>query len=299
MSDSPIENYLNVLSGQRQYSAQSVASYRHDLNRYQAFLNARSRAIHRAESRDVRDFIATEHRRGMSVTTIRRRLSAIRGLYHYLMTEGHIHQDPTLTIHAPKGARRLPEVLSPEQIERLLSSSGGGALAQRDRALFELMYSSGLRLAEIVALDVVDLDLSTGLVRVTGKGRKTRDVPVGQQARTALNAWLRSRAELAAPDTFALFVGRGGKRLGARSVQLRLNRLALANNLEVPLHPHLLRHAFASHMLESSGDLRAVQELLGHANIATTQIYTHLDFQHLAEVYDRAHPRARKTKGSS
>lgn len=294
MTDPAVEAYLDSLSGQRHYSPQSVAAYRRDLALYLAFLSARSRTVIEAASHDVRDFIAGEHRRGRSAPTLRRRLSAIRGLYHFLIGEGQVHQHPALELRAPKGERRLPEVLAPEQLDRLLAGSGEDALARRDRALFELMYSSGLRLAETVALDLVDLDLAAGMVRVTGKGRKTRDVPVGRRARDALGLWLHARVTLASPGVTAVFVGRGGGRLGARSVQLRLGRLARVNGLEIPIHPHLLRHAFASHMLESSGDLRAVQELLGHANIATTQIYTHLDFQHLASVYDQAHPRARR-----
>lgn len=294
MSGTEVEAYLDSLAGQRHYSSQSVTAYRRDLDRYQLFLERRSVGVKEAGTHDVRDFIASEHRQGRSTPTIRRRLSAIRGLYHFLLAEGLVSRNPALGLGAPKGERRLPEVLEPEQIVRLLEGGGEGHLAIRDRAVFELMYSSGLRLSETVALDILDLDIVSGIVRVTGKGRKTRDVPIGSQARKALSVWLRVRTNLAAGGEAAVFVGRGGHRLGARSIQMRLARLARSNGLEVPVHPHLLRHAFASHLLESSGDLRAVQELLGHANIATTQIYTHLDFQHLAAVYDQAHPRAHR-----
>ncbi|OBS08390.1 tyrosine recombinase XerC [Acidihalobacter prosperus] len=296
MSESAVEAYLDALSGQRQYSPHSVAAYRRDLLLYQAFLDARGRTAAVATAQDVREFIAGEHRKGRSATTLQRRLSAIRGFHHFLLAEGLATQHPALDLRAPKSQRRLPEVLAPEQLGQLLAKRKDDPLAVRDRAMFELMYSSGLRLAESVTLDLIDLDLGGGMVRVIGKGRKTRDVPVGRQARAALVDWLRARAELAAPGERAVFVGRGGKRLGERAVQQRLTRLARESGLDVPLHPHLLRHAFASHMLESSGDLRAVQELLGHANISTTQVYTHLDFQHLSSVYDQAHPRARRRK---
>lgn len=298
MSDPAIEDYLDSLSGQRHYSPHSVAAYRRDLAFFEAFLQERGVAVLQATSHDVRDYIAAEHRRGRSAPTLRRRLSAVRGLYRFLLAEGRVERHPALDLRTPKGARRLPEVLSPEQMDRLLAGRGDETLEVRDRALFELMYSSGLRLAETVALDLVDLDLAAGMVRVTGKGRKTRDVPVGRQAVAALRAWLRVRGSLMVPDVAALFVGRGGRRLGARSVQKRLTRAARVHGLDAAVHPHLLRHAFASHMLESSGDLRAVQELLGHANISTTQVYTHLDFQRLAAVYDQAHPRARRRGGS-
>lgn len=294
MNDADVESFLRSISGQRQYSPNSVAAYRRDLARFVSFLESRGLGVREAASHDVRDFIASEHRLGRSAPTMRRRLSAIRGLYHYLLIEGLISQHPALELKAPKGVRHLPEVLSPEQINRLLDGDGHDPLLLRDRALFELMYSSGLRLAEVASLNVMDLDLASGMVRVTGKGSKTRDVPVGKQAQKVLSAWLRARAVLVSGGELAVFVGRGGQRLGVRSIQTRLTHLARQRGLEIPVHPHLLRHAFASHMLESSGDLRAVQELLGHANISTTQIYTHLDFQHLATVYDHAHPRARR-----
>jgi integrase/recombinase XerC len=188
----------------------------------------------------------------------------------------------------------LPDTLTADQAVRLVSLEARGPLAARDRALLELLYSSGLRLSELVNLNIPELDLSAGSVRVTGKGRKVRDVPVGAKARAALRDWLAVRKEFARTEEAAVFVARNGRRLGARAVQLRLQQWAKRQGMEVPVHPHMLRHSFASHMLESSGDLRAVQEMLGHANISTTQIYTHLDFQHLAGVYDKAHPRARK-----
>ncbi|APZ41929.1 tyrosine recombinase XerC [Acidihalobacter ferrooxydans] len=289
-----IARYLQNLGTQRNYSAHTVAAYRRDLDAFAAFLASRARALSEASPDDVRDFVATGHRQGRSSTTLKRRLSAVRGLFRFLQTEGVVENHPALDLRAPKGARRLPEVLDPEQMAALLEQAGADPLAVRDRALFELIYSSGLRLAEVLGLDLVSLDLAAGRVRVLGKGRKTREVPVGRKAREALAAWLKVRPELAAADAAAVFVGRRGVRLGARGVQQRLRRRGIRAGLDAPVHPHMLRHAFASHLLESSGDLRAVQELLGHADIGTTQIYTHLDFQHLAQVYDRAHPRARR-----
>lgn len=298
MSDTDrISEYLDRLAGQRGYSEHTVAAYRRDLEAFATFLRQRERPLLDAGADDVRSFVAAAHRSGLSSATLKRRLSAVRGLYHYLQDEGLIDNHPALDLRAPKGPRRLPEVLDPEQMTALLEIDTDDLLELRDRALFELIYSSGLRLAEAVSLDRVALDLSAGRVRVVGKGRKTRDVPVGRKAREALAVWLRVRNQLAADGEEAVFVGRRGKRLGARAVQQRLRRRALVAGLDVPVHPHMLRHAFASHLLESSGDLRAVQELLGHADIGTTQIYTHLDFQHLAQVYDRAHPRARRRDG--
>lgn len=291
-----IARYLERLAAQRGYSAHTVAAYRRDLSAFSTFLERHGRLLVDAGADDVRAFVAAEHRRGLSATTLKRRLSAVRGLYRFLQDEGVVEVHPAQDLRAPKGPRRLPETLDPEQMTSLLEHEDDGLLDLRDRALFELIYSSGLRLAEAVSLDLVGLDLASARVRVTGKGGKTRDLPVGRKACEALSDWLRVRGQLATAGEEAVFVGRRGTRLGARAVQARLRRRAVLAGLDTPVHPHMLRHAFASHLLESSGDLRAVQELLGHANISTTQIYTHLDFQHLAQVYDRAHPRARRRK---
>jgi integrase/recombinase XerC len=292
-----IARYLERLAGQRGYSEHTVAAYRRDLDAFADFLEQRQRPLTAAGVDDVRAFVAAAHRSGLAAATLKRRLSAVRGLYRFLQDEGVVEVHPALDLRAPKGPKRLPEVLDPEQMTALLEHEEDGVLDLRDRALFELIYSSGLRLAEAVSLNLSALDLSAASVRVLGKGRKTRDVPVGRKAREALSAWLQVRGQLAATGEEAVFVGRRGKRLSPRAVQLRLRRRALLAGLDTPVHPHMLRHAFASHLLESSGDLRAVQELLGHADIGTTQIYTHLDFQHLAQVYDRAHPRARRRDG--
>ncbi len=246
----------------------------------------------------LRGFAAWRHRQGASGRTVQRALSAVRGFYRFLMREGVVRRNPAVGVAAPKSPRRLPQVLDPDQVAGLLEApAGGDPLAVRDRAILELFYSSGLRLAELVGLDLHELDVREGLVAVTGKGRKRRIVPVGRHAREALGRWIETRADLAPPGETALFVARTGTRIGARAVQRVVERRARQRGLGGAVHPHTLRHSFASHLLESSGDLRAVQELLGHADISTTQVYTHLDFQHLARVYDQSHPRAKRRRG--
>lgn len=248
----------------------------------------------------VRAFAARSHAGGLGPRSIQRRLSAIRTFFGYLNREGLCAHNPASDVRAPKSPKRLPRTLDADQMARVLDTAPAAPegsderLARRDAAIMELLYSSGLRLAELVGLNLEALDLADRTVRVTGKGNKTRIVPVGAQAITALRAWLAERAALTAADERAVFVGRNGRRLGPRAIQLRLAALARAQGLPVHLHPHLFRHSFATHLLESSRDLRGVQEMLGHADISTTQVYTHLDFQHLAQVYDGAHPRARR-----
>jgi integrase/recombinase XerC len=242
----------------------------------------------------VRSFAAESHRRGLAPRSIARRLSAIRSFLRAEVEHGRLKANVALNISAPKPSRRLPGTLDADQVAELLESSDDEPLMVRDLAMLELFYSSGLRLAELVNLDLVALDFADQTVRVTGKGNKTRILPVGRHALEAIRRWLPVRLGIAGSDEQALFVSRKGRRLAARSVQARLDRWARRRGNARHLHPHLLRHSFASHMLESSGDLRAVQELLGHASISTTQVYTHLDFQHLASSYDKAHPRARK-----
>jgi integrase/recombinase XerC len=249
------------------------------------------------ESAQVRRFVAMLHARGLAPRTLASLLSAWRGLYRWLARHKGYGANPVEGVRAPKAGRRLPKALSVEQVARLFDGEAPkDPEGVRDRAMFELLYSSGLRLAELVALDVGDgrLDLRAGEVTVTGKGSKTRTVPVGARARQALEAWLGVRAQLAAPQEKALFVGARGRRIAPGVVERQLRRVAAAQGIAGRLHPHMLRHSFASHVLQSSQDLRAVQELLGHASIATTQVYTHLDYQALARVYDAAHPRARK-----
>ena len=294
-ADAAIQGFLKHLRTERRLSEHTVTAYRRDLRAFAGFLEAEGVDCWAAvDSFVVRRFAAACHRRGSSPRSIARRLSAVRSLFGYLLREGLARANPALGIRAPKGSRRLPPTLDADQMSRLLNVTSDDLLAQRDAAILELLYSSGLRLGELVGLDVTDLDLDDATVRVTGKGSKTRVVPVGRQARQALAMWLSRRAELASPEEPALFVGRRGARLKSRAIQARVKRWSALQGSPVAVHPHLLRHSFASHLLESSGDLRGVQELLGHANISTTQIYTHLDFQHLAHIYDQAHPRARR-----
>jgi len=242
-------------------------------------------------------FLADEHRRGLVATTLARRLAAVRAFVRWGPKQRVFDRDPTPAVRGPKLARRLPPTLDVDETMRLIEANTDETpLGRRDRALMELLYSSGLRLAEVAALDLTDLDLAEGQVRITGKGSKTRIVPVGKAAREALRIWLKARLALAAPGETAVFVSRRGTRLARRSIEARLDYRGRLSGLDRRIHPHLLRHAFATHMLESSGDLRAVQELLGHASISTTQVYTHLDFQHLARTYDDAHPRAHRKR---
>ncbi len=289
-----LDAYLEHLRSVRQLSPNSVDGYRRDLAKVLAHCERLGIASW-AELRpaQLRQLIAEQHRHGQSGRSLARLLSSVRGLYRYLNQERLCEHDPANGLSPPKGERRLPRLLDTDRAMQLLD---GGVeddfIARRDQALLELFYSSGLRLSELVGLDLDQLDLAAGLVRVTGKGRKVRELPVGSKAREALRAWLPLR-QLAAPQDHAVFIGRQGRRLSQRAVQLRV-REAGVRELGQHLHPHMLRHSFASHLLESSQDLRAVQELLGHADIGTTQIYTHLDFQHLAKVYDQAHPRAKR-----
>jgi integrase/recombinase XerC len=243
----------------------------------------------------VRRFLGALHARGLSGRSLARMLSGWRAFYRFALDRDRsLKEDPCAGLRAPKAARRLPAALSPDEAVRLVAIEGDDLLAVRDRALFELAYSSGLRLSELSGLDVAAVDLATGEVRVWGKGAKERIVPVGGPARDAIRAWLAVRTGLPAGATEAMFVSRSGRRIAPRAIERRLAVWAVKRGLPRHVHPHMLRHSFASHLLQSSGDLRAVQEMLGHASIASTQVYTHLDFQHLAKVYDQAHPRARK-----
>jgi integrase/recombinase XerC len=291
------DDFFRSLASERRLSPHTLSNYRHDLALLTAYCDAHDIGQWSGiDAARARAFAAQLHRQGRSGRSIARTLSAVRSLYRYLLRRGECPHNPFAGLRAPKSGRRLPKALSVEQAARLLEIDGRAPLALRDRALLELFYSSGLRLAELVALDLDRLDLADGTVTVTGKGAKTRIVPVGNKARAALHAWLGVRAALAASGERALFLGRNGRRLGARAVQARVRQWAARQGLATHVHPHMLRHSFASHLLESSGDLRAVQELLGHADLSTTQVYTHLDFQHLAKVYDAAHPRARRKK---
>ena len=250
------------------------------------------------ESRELRRFLATLHGRGLSGRSLARMLSSWRSLYRLLQDrDDTLKENPCAGLSAPKTVKKLPSALSPDEAVRLVEIHGDDVLAVRDRALFELAYSSGLRLAELAGLDIDRLDVGAGEVRVWGKGAKERIVPVGAAALAAVRAWLPIRAGVPDADRQALFVGRSGKRITPRSIERRLAAWGIKQGLSRHVHPHMLRHSFASHLLQSSGDLRAVQEMLGHASIASTQVYTHLDFQYLAKAYDLAHPRAKRKKG--
>ncbi|MGC1548266.1 MAG: tyrosine recombinase XerC [Rhodanobacter sp.] len=287
-----VDAWLTRLAGERQASPHTVAGYRRDLDKLLRWMDVQGMAGFDAlDSHRLRSFVAAEHRAGLAPKSLQRLLSSCRSLFRQLTREGLLTHDPAAGVRGPKVHRKLPQVLDVDEATTLVEADGGGALVVRDRAMLELFYSSGLRLSELVGLHWLDLDLDNSEVRVLGKGRKTRIVPVGRHAVTALRAL--GEAEGKAPET-PVFRGRGGATISPRTVQARLKTLALQNGFAKHVHPHLLRHTFASHMLESSGDLRAVQELLGHADIATTQIYTHLDFQYLAKVYDAAHPRAKR-----
>ena len=284
-----VGQYFDYLRYERRASPHTLSAYRRDLaafGEHAGLADWRDCAPHH-----VRAFLAHLRGRGRSPRSIGRALSSIKSFFAFLAGRGTVPANPAGGVAAPKRDKPLPKALDIDSAARLFVDAPAGPLAVRDRAMLELLYSAGVRLAELVGIDLKDLDLANGLVTVTGKGNKTRVAPLGAPAVAALKAWLATRADLA-PNA-PLFTGRAGKRISARTVQQRLKKVSVANLGTDALHPHMLRHSFASHLLESSGDLRAVQELLGHADISTTQIYTHLDFQHLAKVYDAAHPRAK------
>jgi integrase/recombinase XerC len=290
-----IDCFLKHLGTERRLSPHTATNYARDLRALAEFMERGNLGDWgRIDSQHVRVFAARAHAGGLSPRSVQRRLSAVRGFFNYLLRERIVTSNPALEIRAPKAAKRLPGTLDVDQLNQLLDIPAEDALAVRDKAIMELFYSSGLRLDELVGLDMGHLDLADRTVRVLGKGRKTRVVPVGRKAVEALRAWLRDRATLASMDEAALFVGRNGTRLKHRAVQLRVAYWARRKGLPSHVHPHLFRHSFATHLLESSKDLRGVQELLGHADISTTQIYTHLDFAHLARTYDASHPRAKR-----
>lgn len=296
-ADDLLTQYARYLTHERRYSPHTVVNYQRDLSRLAQYCDQQTVSQWGSlSSAQVRQWAATLHRQGLSGRSIQRRLSAVRAFYRYLMREQRVAHNPAIGVSAPRSPRRLPKTLSVEEAGRLVTIPVTDAWDARDRALLELLYSCGLRLSEVVGLDVSALDLDQALVSVLGKGRKQRLVPIGRAAVDALRQWLAPRGALAAAHETAVFIDAKGRRLPPRTVQARVRYWSLHRGLARPVHPHMLRHSFASHLLESSSDLRAVQELLGHANLSTTQIYTHLDFQHLAKVYDQAHPRARRRR---
>jgi integrase/recombinase XerC len=292
-----IARFLHHLQHERRLSPHTVENYGRDLEALRGWLEIQEiQDWRQLTQHQVRRYLAERHRQGRAPKSLHRELSSLRSLFRYLLREQAVAANPALGVRAPKVRRRLPPTLDADQLARILEIDDHSPVGLRDRAIMELFYSSGLRLAELVSLNLGDIDFNEGMLEVTGKGAKTRRVPVGRIARVALQRWLDVRGTLAAQDETALFVGVRGRRISRSTVHKQLVRRALEQGAPRRIHPHLLRHSFASHLLESSGDLRAVQELLGHADISTTQVYTHLDFQHLARVYDKAHPRAKKKK---
>ena len=293
-----IDAFLDYLKVEKNSSVHTLSAYQRDLRKLLA-LCEQEQIQHWQQLKDVhlRNWLATLHGRGLGQKTLHRLLSSVRSLFRYLNRQRIVEDNPATLVTAPKVARKLPSTLDADQLNAMLNQQGDDPLTLRDLAILELFYSSGLRLSELVSLNLDSFEDSFQQVRVVGKGRKERLLPVGRKAREAIRKWLKVKAAFPVSDDQALFVTKTGDRISARQVQSRVKKLAVESGLPTHLHPHMLRHSFASHLLESSGDLRAVQELLGHSDIATTQIYTHLDFQHLADVYDKAHPRARR-KGS-
>ena len=292
-----IHKFIDYLKIERQLSPLTLKNYERDVTQAADYFHAQGiDSWSKLHSHQFRMYVAMRHRKNLSGKTIQRELSSLRRLYEFLIREKQAENNPLKGVKAPKSARRLPVAPDIEQLDQLLQAGDDDIYHIRDRAMFELFYSSGLRLSELTGMDCLDIKLDEQQARVMGKGNRERELPVGKKAVAALNAWLKIRPALAEVDESALFVSRFGTRITQRAVQQRLEQLAVKQGLPLHLHPHMLRHAFASHMLESSGDLRAVQELLGHADISTTQIYTHLNFQHLADVYDKAHPRAKRKK---
>lgn len=295
-----IDRWLDSLQNERRLSTHTVASYAHDL---QAFLDWNDShhidSLRQVTDESLRQFSASQHRAGLAPRSIQRQLSAIRTFFRFAVREGVLQHSPAISVRAPKVGRRLPQAIDVDRMSRLLDTTPASDALEdelwwRDHAIMELFYSSGLRLSELVGLNLGDVDLNDATVTVLGKGNKERIVPLGSAARVAFGRWLTVRQTLVRGDEQAAFVGKRGRRLGARAVQLRVEAWARRQGIDVRMHPHLFRHSFASHLLESSHDVRGVQELLGHANLSTTQIYTHLDFQHLARIYDATHPRARR-----
>ncbi len=292
-SKQQLQNFFQYLEFEKRLSAHTLKSYRNDLQ----FLHdySQSNAIsdwQLINAIDIRKLIAQRHKQSINSSSLQRQLSAIRSFYDFLIKRQLAEDNPARHVKAPKQQRKLPKALDVDQITGIMETTPDSVLEIRDLAMFELFYSSGLRLSELVALNLQDLDLKDQSVQILqGKGSKQRNLPIGRKAITALNKWLSVRTDTQDP---AVFISNKGKRLSQRNIQLRLQRWGEKIGMAEHLHPHMLRHSFASHLLESSQDIRAVQELLGHSNISTTQIYTHLDFQHLADIYDQAHPRAKK-----
>lgn len=296
MFETELQKFFRYLTTEKRYSAHTLSSYQRDLGRFVEYCRqAEIESWKSIDSQHVRNYVARLHRQGLAAKSIQRMLSSVRSLFKYLLRHHLLDHDPTTGISTPRVKRKLPEVMGPDELAHLMQLDVSEPLALRDMAMMELLYSCGLRLAELVSLNLKDIDWQSQIIRVTGKGSKQRIVPFGRHATNALQLWLKQRELLVkSDDEHAIFISRQGKRISHASVQHRISKWAAEKGITQRVYPHLMRHSFASHLLEASKDLRAVQELLGHANLSTTQIYTHLDFQHLAKVYDDAHPRAKK-----
>lgn len=291
-SESLTEAFRGHLANERRLSPHTCKSYIHDIHILIKYLTPET--LQEVQPQHIRMLIAQLHGKGLSGRSLSRMLSAWRRFYHYLIRDHCFSHNPCTGIRVPKSPKKLPKALSPDETAQLLTFTALDPLTIRDRAMFELFYSSGLRLAELTQLRPKDIDFSDGTVRVLGKGGKTRIVPVGKVAIEALQAWLAHQKKIAKPDVDAMFLSKHGDAISSRTISHRLKVHSRHQGINQNVHPHMLRHSFASHLLQSSGDLRAVQEMLGHAHISSTQVYTHLDFQHLTKVYDAAHPRAKK-----
>ena len=291
--DAQLASFAQHIDTARNLSPLTTKNYLRDLSRLQSLLDDKSvETLKDVDTQHIRSLLATLHKDGLANTSLQRWLSSVRAFFRYALQEGWVNHNPADGLQAPAKAKKLPKLMDADEAIQLVSIDGDDWHSLRDRALLELLYSSGLRLAEIANVNIGDIHFGEATVRVTGKGDKTRIVPVGSCALEAIKRWLKVRSERALDNEKALFVSQRGRRISHRAIQQRVKLIAQQQGISQPIHPHMLRHSFASHMLESSGDLRGVQELLGHANLSTTQIYTHLDFQHLAKTYDKAHPRA-------
>lgn len=297
-SQTDLAAFLDYLRYERRYSELTCNNYQRDLDQFQHWLNDHkdSLDLNLVTEFIVRQWITQLHRQGLKSRSLQRKLSSLRSFYRYQIKHSRLSSNPAIDIRAPKENKPLPQTLDIEMVSQLLDIKGDDFITVRDRAILELFYSSGLRLAELAGLTVKDIDAGESLLRVTGKGNKTRIIPIGSKALVALQEWLQHRVLVNRHGTSTLFLSQQGKAISHRNIQLRISHWQMKQGIPQSVHPHKLRHSFASHLLQSSGDLRAVQEFLGHSDISSTQVYTHLDYQHLASVYDKAHPRAKKRK---
>ena len=297
-TEADIQAFLDYLQFERRYSPHTWENYQRDLLQFSQWLTNHSdvKSLNEVTEFSVRQWISQMHREGLKSRSLQRKLSSLRSYYQYQIKHKHITLNPAIDVRAPRDSKPLPKTLDLEQVTQLLNIEGDDFISVRDKAIIELFYSSGLRLAELAGLQLADIDLEAALVTVTGKGNKTRIIPIGSKAIEALRNWLVHRALANRKQVDGLFLSRQGSAISHRNIQLRMNHWQKKQGITQSIHPHKLRHSFASHLLQSSGDLRAVQEFLGHSDISSTQVYTHLDYQHLASVYDKAHPRARGKK---